>query len=241
MTFDIQFAVQAFPQILTGVPVTLLVTVCSILIGLILGSLLNHLQSHRVPFWGGFCKVYVSFFRSTPLIVQLYVAYFSLPQLADTVLRKNAGSAVNPDVFPPLLCALLVFSLNTAAYMSELIRSALSSVDAGQLEACYSVGMTTWQSYRRIVFPQAFIEAIPNIGNMFLSLIQGTSLAYSIKLMEIMAEAKILASYGLRYIEAYADASVVYWILCLLFSALFKIAEQKFSLSKKPTEKAFQF
>lgn len=231
MTFDYKFAVQAFPQILSGIPTTLLVTVCSIAVGLFIGGGLNYLQSHKVFFWGRFCRVYVSFFRSTPLIVQLYVAYFGLPEIAG-LIRGEAG--VSPSIFPPMLCTLTVFSLNTSAYMSELIRSAISSVDSGQMEACCSVGMTTWQSYRRVIIPQAFVEALPNIGNMFLNLIQGTSLAYSIQLMEIMAKAKFLASYGLRYMESYADASIVYWILCILFAALFRSAERKLGRSKKP-------
>jgi L-cystine transport system permease protein len=97
------------------------------------------------------------------------------------------------------------------------------------MEAALSVGMTTRQGLWRIIAPQAFLVAVPNLGNIFINLIKGTSLAFAIKVIEVMAQAKIVAGEGYRYLEMYTDASIVYWILCWLCERLFGWLEGKYS------------
>ncbi|MDR1604402.1 MAG: amino acid ABC transporter permease [Gracilibacteraceae bacterium] len=225
MFFDLDFALKSFPEVLGGVPMTLLVTATSILLGFALGFLIYSLQARKRRWLTALCRLYVSVVRGTPLLVQLYIVYFAVPPLLHT-LSQRYGLPLKVADIPPLAYALTAFTINTSAYMSELIRSALSSVEAGQMEAAQSVGMSAWQSYRLIILPQAFVEAIPNIGNMFLGLIKGTSLVYTVKLVEVMARAKVLAAYGLRYIEVYLVASLIYWGLSICFEILFKKLEQ---------------
>ena len=97
----------------------------------------------------------------------------------------------------------------------------------GQLEACYSVGMTRGQALYRVVMPQAMAIAMPNLSNHYISLFKGTSLAYSVTVVEILGRAKVLASQGYTYLEAYIDVAVIYWVLCILFENLFYLIEKR--------------
>lgn len=226
MLFDTYFAIQSFPDILKGVPMTLLIAVVAMLLGLINGLVLTLCRIYKVPVLKELVVVYISFIRGTPLLVQIYVIYYSLPLLF-TILSREMGWDLSANNIPPLAYALTAFTINTTAYMAETIRAAFRSVEAGQMEAAYSVGLTTVQSLRRIIIPQAMVVALPNLANMFLGLIKGTSLAYSIMVVEILAQAKLAAADGYRYLEAYVDAAIIYWILCLFFERLFSYLEKR--------------
>lgn len=109
------------------------------------------------------------------------------------------------------------------------IPSSIQTIDRGQFEAAYSIGMTTFQAIKRIIFPQSLVAAIPNLGNIFISLIKATSLAFAVKVVEIMAISKVIANDGYRYLEMYLVASLIYWILCFFFERLFVVIEKKLS------------
>jgi len=123
--------------------------------------------------------------------------------------------------------------MNASAYLSENIRSALNSVDKGQIEAGYSVGMTSSQNLRRIVIPQALVVALPNFSNVFLEITKDTSLAFSVMIVEIMAKASVEASSGYKYLEAYVDAAIIYFIVCYIFGKAFIILENRLKRYKK--------
>jgi len=131
--------------------------------------------------------------------------------------------------YSPLIYALIAYTLNTSAYQSEVFRSSIQTIDRGQFEAAYSIGMTTFQAIKRIIFPQSLVAAIPNLGNIFISLIKATSLAFAVKVVEIMAISKVIANDGYRYLEMYLVASLIYWILCFFFERLFVVIEKKLS------------
>lgn len=226
MTFDIQFALSVFPKILAGVPMTLFICIFSILIGLIIGLLIAICRINKIPILKNVAAVFVSFIRGTPIIVQLYVIFYGVPELL-TYLHQSRGWNVSPNSISHIGIALIAFTLNASAYLSENIRSALSSVDKGQIEAAYSVGMTGFQSLRRIVIPQALVVALPNFSNVFLEVIKDTSLAFYVMVVEIMASATIQASNGYKYLESYVDASIIYFIICYIFGKLFVILENK--------------
>jgi len=169
---------------------------------------------------------YVSFFRGTPLLVQIYVIFFGLPELFDYINSRTGWHLPANDI-PPLLFALFAFTINTSAYLAETIRSALQSVDSGQMEAAHAVGLTTWQGLKRIVIPQALVVALPTLGNIFLGLIKGTSLAYAVRVLEVLAKAKIIAGDGYQYLETYIDAAIIYWIVSFIFEKIFIILEYR--------------
>lgn len=226
--FSLSYAIEKFPEMLSAVPMTLLVAVVSILIGLILGLGLALCKIYKVFLLNRIAIVFVSFMRGTPALVQIYVIFYGIPALIE-FLNTRFGWRLNPLGTPPIVYAFIAFSLNSAAYQSEIIRSALLSVDVGQMEAAHSIGMNASQSFWRIIIPQALVVAIPNFGNNFIGLIKATSLAFSVKVMEIMAVAKIIGGDGYRYLEMYLDASLIYWVICFFFERIFALAEKTLS------------
>lgn len=223
---DFEFMLQAFPSILKGLPMTLFLTVVSMLLGTVIGFVVAICRVFRVPVLRQIAAVYISFIRGTPMIVQIYLVYFGIPTLLSAANAYFNLSLNVYDVYP-VTYAILAFSVNMGAYLSESIRAALESVGKGQMEAGHSVGMTTMQTMRSIILPQAAVVAFPTFANHFLELLKGTSLAFSMMVIEIMAMAKLEAADSLRYIEAYADASIIYWVTSLIFERLFVYGEKR--------------
>lgn len=226
--FDWKFAIDHIPEVLKGVPITLLIAVVSIVIGSFVGLFMALIRVYRVPVLNQMTLVFISFIRGTPLLVQLYVFFYGIPALVEAQEWQ-----VNPDKISPLWYAFIVYSMNAAAYTAEIFRASLNSIAAGQLEACHSVGMTTWQGLRRVVFPQMMIMALPNMGNIFVNLIKSTSLAFAVKVVEIMAIAKMLANQGYNFLEMYLVAAVIYWVICLLLEVIFHYTEKRLSIFKR--------
>ncbi len=224
--FELEFMLSSVPEIIRYIPITVLMALVSCAIGCALGILLALVRFFRIRIASQFISLYVSFIRGTPMLVQLYLVYYGLPLLA-----KNSselfGIEYNPNAIPKLVYAFTAFSLNAAAYMSETFRSALESVDKGQMEACYSVHMTTFQALHRIILPQAFVTALPPLGNSLLSLVKDTSLAFSISIVDLMAGAKIVASRSFRFFEIYIVVSLIYWIICFILEQAMAICERK--------------
>ena len=214
------------PKILAAVPMTMLLTITAMLFGSILGLLLALARVYRIPGLRQFSSVYVSVMRGIPLVVQLYISYYVLPGVIVSAFAKFGIVIQSKDV-PSVLIAMTAFSLDEAAYLCETFRSSLEAVDRGQFEAAYSVGMTRSQALRKIIFPQAVVVAIPNFGNLFISMIKGSSLAYMVAVSEIMGVANVEASTGLDYIESFLMTSVLYWGICFLFEKLFRSLENK--------------
>ncbi|MGE6629163.1 amino acid ABC transporter permease [Bacillus sp. NPDC077027] len=226
---DIQFAVQQIPNILKGVPFTLIIALVSMVVSLILGSAFAFIRVFRIPVLRQLVVLYVSFFRGTPLIVQLFAFFYGIP-LVLTKLNESFGFSFNPDMISPLIVAVIAFSLHSAGHLTEVIRSALLAVDKGQLEAAKIVGMTTRQAMLRIILPQAFVHALPNLGNQLIQLLKATSLAFTIGVLEIMAISRIIANDGYHFLETYLVSAVIYWLLSILFEIAFAFLEKRVSI-----------
>ncbi|AVQ33797.1 amino acid ABC transporter permease [Staphylococcus muscae] len=214
------FMIEAFTEVLKGVPYTIAVAVVAIIVGLLIGSLFALIQFRRIPVLSQIIIVYNSFMRSTPLIVQLFIFYYGLPAL---ILWLNAQFhwKLNPDMFHPLVIALIAFSLHAVAYLSESIKGGLLAVSQDQYEAAQTIGLSKWHLYTRIVLPQAYGYALPNIENQFIMLIKGTSLAFAIQIPEIMGVSAVIANEGYRFVEVYTIAVVFYWVLAIVLEYLF--------------------
>lgn len=226
-----KFLVDTFFIALSGVPITLFITVVALLFALPLGFLLALTRINRIPVLHRFAQVYVSFVRGTPIIIQIFIVYSSVPLLLSSLFTKlNIGMNVY-DV-NPIWYAFIVFSFNTTAVLIEVFRSALSTVNRGQLEAAQSVGLTDVQAYRRIIIPQALVVAMPNICTATVNLIKATSLGYAMSLQEITLKAKVAANVGYNYVEAYIDIFLVYLLLCSAVEYAFKLYEKRLSKYK---------
>lgn len=222
--FDFQFAVQSFPQILSAAPMTLLIAVVATLIGLLLAIGVVIIRERQIQVASQIVATLVSFIRGTPILVQLYVVYYGLPQLL--TVMKGWGWNINPSGLPVMVIALTAYSLNAAANISESIRSAYHAVDPGQYEAAIAVGMSPTRAMTQIVVPQLIVNLIPNFSNISLDLIKDTALVYNISIVEIMAQANIISAVGFKYLETYVDALIIYIVICWIFAKLFQLVEK---------------
>jgi len=223
---DYQFLVKTFFIALSGVPTALIITIVSLLIALPLGFLLALSRINQIPVISQLARVYVSFVRGTPVIVQIFIIFTSVPLLLKPVFEEYHVQTNIYDI-NPIWYAFIVFSLNTTAILIEVFRSAISTVSKGQLEAAYSVGLNNVQAFRRIIIPQTLVVALPNICTATVNLIKATSLGYALSLREITLRAQVAANVGYNYIEAYIDIFIVYLLLCSLVEYLFKLYEKR--------------
>lgn len=225
MELNYDFMLKTFWVILKGIPVTLNITLISLLVAAPISFLMALIRLYRVKVFTELVKVYVSFIRATPIVLQILVVYSLVPSLLNYAI-KNFSINFNVFEVDPILYAYIVFILNTVALLSEVFRSALSSINEGQIEAGISIGMTLPQVYRRIIIPQAMVVALPNLCNLAVNLIKNTSLAFLMTVKDITATGKIAASYGYNYIESYVDVFLVYLVLCTIVQLLFRFAEE---------------
>ena len=226
-----QFLVETFFVALSGVPIALLVTVVALLIALPLGFLLALTRINKIPVIHHIAKIYVSFVRGTPIIIQIFIIYSSIPLMLKVIFEKYH---ITYDIYKinPIWYAFIVFAFSSTAILIEVFRSALSTIEKGQLEAAYSIGFSTFQAYTRIIIPQALVVALPNICTATVNLIKATSLGYAMSLPEITLKAKVAANVGYNYVEAYLDIFIVYLILCSTVEYLFKRYEKYLSKYK---------
>ena len=225
---DFEFLAEAFPQVLASVPVTLLLVFISIPIGWVLGILIALVKNAKVPVLYQIATVFVSFMRSVPMVIILFVSYYSTPLIIQSYLT-SIGLSADISGVPAAAYAIAAFVLEQAAYSSEVFRSAILAVDKGQIEAAESVGMTKPVAYVRIVLPQAITSALPNLNGLVVGLVQGTSLAYFVGVYEVMATSTLLANASYAYIEAYLMATVIYEVLSFVFNRVFRVIETRAS------------
>ena len=188
---------------ITGtIPLALL----SFALGLVLalGTALARLSGNAIA--RGAARVYISIVRGTPLLVQLFIIFYTLPTI---------GVVIDP--FPS---AVIAFSLNVGAYAAEAIRAAILSVPQGQWEAAEIIGLSRTTTLRRVILPQALRVAVPPLSNTFISLVKDTSLASSIMVIELLRKAQEIAAPTYEFLALYTLAAAYYWVLCTLLSVL---------------------
>ncbi|MDR1573082.1 MAG: amino acid ABC transporter permease [Clostridiales Family XIII bacterium] len=215
MYFDVEFVLKLIPDILKAIPVTLALTVIPILLGMVFGFLVALIRNYKIPVLHQASVLFVSFIRGIPMFVLLFLFFYGLPRLFNLPLKT----------IPNFVVGLTTLFFYCTAYLSEIIRGALKSVDQHQMEAARSIGMTAATAYRRIIVPQAIMVALPNFFNYTTSLLKNSSLVFGIGIIDIMATAKIAAEKGYRYIEAYTVAAVLYILLGFLFAWIFRRLE----------------
>ena len=173
--------------------------------------------------------LFVSIVRGTPVLVQLYIVYFGVPMFFKYINAKYGTNLAVANI-PGFVYAVLALGLNSSAFSSEMIRSALLSVDKGQVEAAHALGMTYGQTLRRIIIPEALTVALPTIGNSLISAIKGTSLAFTCAVVEITAQGKIIGGRNYRYFEVYCSLAIIYWIVTVIIEQILKFTEKKLAI-----------
>ena len=207
---------ESFPRIFTqGLLMTIPLTVLSFALALMIAMTCAMIQIANVKGLRQVVRFYIWLIRGTPLLVQLYLVYFGLPDLG--------------IVLPAFPCAVLVFALNEGAYCAETMRAAIESVPKGQLEAGYCVGMSYFQTMRRIILPQAFRTAFPPLSNSLISMIKDTSLAANITVTEMFMTAQRVAGRTYEHLLLYAEVAVIYLIFCTVITRLQAFGEKRLS------------
>ncbi|HOC29116.1 MAG TPA: amino acid ABC transporter permease [Treponemataceae bacterium] len=232
MNFNLDFFVRTFFLALAGLPVTGGLTACTLALAAPCALAFALVRMYRVRFFDKAVALYVSFLRGTPIVLQILIIYSILPSALNAVALRSGWKL---DVFAvnPFWYALFVFTLNTSAILSEVFRSAILTVDRGQLEAALAAGLSHFHAWKRIVLPQAFLVALPNLSNATVNLIKSTSLAFMMTVRDVTAIAKIEASYGYNYIEAYLDIFIVYALLGFAVQWAFSAFERRLGSWRK--------
>ncbi|WP_137971349.1 cystine ABC transporter permease [Pseudomonas sp. F(2018)] len=201
---SLQLALDSLPFLLKGTLWTVVLSLGGMFFGLLLGFALALLRLYGYWPLQWLSRIYVSFFRGTPLLVQLFMIYYGLPQLGIQL--------------EPLTAALIGFSLNMGAYTSEILRAAIASIDRGQWEAAASIGMARAQTLYRAILPQAARTALPPLGNSFISLVKDTALAATIQVPELFRQAQLITARTFEIFTMYLAAALIYWVLASILA-----------------------
>ncbi|MFS1511978.1 amino acid ABC transporter permease [Chengkuizengella sp. SCS-71B] len=185
---------------------TIPLTIISFIIGLTLAVLSAVARISTIKFLQTISRIYVSIIRGTPLLVQLFIIFYGLPNIGVTL-----------DPFPS---AIIGFSLNVGAYGSEIIRASILSIPKGQWEAGYSIGMSYTKTLQRIILPQAARVSVPPLSNTFISLVKDTSLASLVLVTELFRKAQQIAAKEYEFLLLYIEAAIIYWVICFILSLL---------------------
>jgi len=215
---DLQRIIGWMPALLDGTRITLLLTVTSVCTALVISVFLALAKISPNPFLNKPATAYIFFFRGTPLLIQLFIIYFGLP-LIDP--RLDVGSR--------FMAAYIAFSLNIAAYLAEIIRAAIQSIDKGQMEAARSLGLSYGQAMRLVIIPQSYRRMIPPICNEFVMVLKDTALVSIIALTDLTFATKMIASNRASAI-VFIPALIIYLILTWVFTFIFDKLEKKYSV-----------
>ncbi len=232
---------EYMPLFAEGLRMTVTLTISSVVCGIILGMLLGmaRMSEARYNPWKNILyygvrwpvTIWVSFFRGTPLFVQIFLMYFAvLPIFVHPVDGLLIDGQLARDIrssYGAFLAGFVAISLNAGAYMSEVFRAGIQSLDKGQSEAARSVGMSWWQCMRHIVMPQAFRRMLPALGNNAIAILKDSSLVSAIGLTELAYAARTVAGASARYWEPYLTISVMYWVMTLGLAYLIRVLEKR--------------
>ncbi|NLG69188.1 MAG: amino acid ABC transporter permease [Firmicutes bacterium] len=214
MDFRWDIVWSSFPYLLVGARATLVLTTVSVSAGIVLGTVLALMRLSRSRPLSAVAAAYIDVFRGTPLLAQILFVFYGLPQVLGFPLSSLAAG-------------LLALSLNSAAYVAEIVRSGIQSVEKGQIEAAQSTGMTHGQIMRYIVLPQAFRRIIPPIGNEFIAMLKDSSLVSVIAMEDLMRRGQLLGSRTFRYFEVLLAVTVMYLVLTRAVSYLVGWVERR--------------
>ncbi len=211
----LSFALTYLPYLLQGAIITIEIAAIGVIFGSILGILVGLGRVSRNPLLSQISRFYIWVIRGTPLLLQLFVIHFAIP------------SAFPALTLPPFVSACIALSLNAAAYIAEIARGAIQSIDKGQMEAARSLGLSSSQSMRRVIIPQAFRRMLPPLGNEFIALIKESSLVSTIALYDLLRTGQQIISSTYRYSEVFLLVGLIYLLLTTIMSYIVRKIEKK--------------
>ena len=217
---------SALPTLLKGTLITLQLAALSGFLGLMAGSLIGIARLSAVKPLRWAARAYIDFFRGTPLLVQIFMIYFGLP-----AILQGVGLSFT---FNPFVAAIVALSCHSAAYIAEIVRAGIQSIEVGQSEAAQSLGLNARQTLRHIILPQAFRRMLPPFGNTFITLLKDTSLVAVIGFEELFRQGQLIVATTYRPFELYAAVAFIYLALTLLSSQGFSLLERRMNPAQRP-------
>ena len=214
MNFDMNLVVNSFPLLLIGAGVTIQITVLSTAIGFVIGLIVGVARISNLRLLRMLAEVYVEFFRGTPLLVQIFLFYFALPVIT--------GQRIDP-----FIAAISACGINSGAYVAEIFRAGIQSIDDGQMEAGRSLGMTWLQTMRYIIVPQAFKRVIPPLGNEFIAMLKDSSLVSVIGFEELTRRGQLIIAKTYGSFEIWMSVAVIYLVMTLTISRFVAYLERR--------------
>ena len=218
MNFDMNLVVNSFPLLLIGAGVTIQITVLSTAIGFVIGLIVGVARISNLRVLRMLAEVYVEFFRGTPLLVQIFLFYFALPVIT--------GQRIDP-----FIAAISACGINSGAYVAEIFRAGIQSVDDGQMEAGRSLGMTWLQTMRYIIVPQAFKRVIPPLGNEFIAMLKDSSLVSVIGFEELTRRGQLIIAKTYGSFEIWMSVAVIYLVMTLTISRFVAYLERRYRVN----------
>jgi polar amino acid transport system permease protein len=212
------------PALLLGARITILLTLLSVSAGIILGIFIALGKISKNTIINRFCTAYTFFFRGTPLLMQLYFIYYTLPTISSAFLIQTGNMEVDRFIY-----AFIAYSLNAAAYCAEIIRAAIQSIDKGQFEASRALGLRYWQTMGLVIVPQSIRRLIPPVGNEFIMMLKDASLVSIIALVDITRATRTIEG-STRSALVYIPAMILYLIITAIFTYVFRRLEKKYSV-----------
>lgn len=220
MEFDLSLIWDSFPLLVQGALVTLKITAMSVGLGLVFGLLAG--IASLTPFWWVRipARCYVDFIRGTPLLIQIFLIYFALPVVLDTRVD-------------PFVAAVTACSINSGAYLAEIFRAGIQSIDKGQTEAGRSLGLSWYQTMKEIVIPQAFKRIIPPLGNEFIAMLKDSSLVSVIGFEELTRSGQLIIAQTYGSFEIWTCVALIYLAMTLTISQLVAFLERRFRTNER--------
>ena len=214
MDLDFSPVWAGWPDLLRGAAVTVEITAAALVLGCVMGLLvgIGRLNpKNRLVY--GICTAYVAVIRGTPLLVQLFILFFGLPQFG--------------IMLPAFACGVLGLGIYSGAYVSEVVRGAIQSIDRGQMEAARSIGMSSGQAMTSVILPQAIVRMIPPLGNEFIALIKNSALVSLLTIHDVMHEGQKIISVSYRSLEVYLAIAMIYFVLTGVTTLLLRHFEKR--------------
>lgn len=223
MQFDPAYLAGLFPKMVNCFLYTLLVIVVTVILSFLIGVIITAARLRRIPVLSQVCEVWLSFVRSMPILVTLFLVYFALPNLLSLL-------GMSTDNWSMTTFVLVAIVFQYSPFMSEVLRPSYLAVEKGQHEAAASIGMTGWQSFLRVSAPQTLPIALPQLGTTIIRITMDTSLMFTIGVVDLMGQAHILIStnHGIHKLETYIAVAVCYWILTILATVLIRVWEKRY-------------
>ncbi len=220
MNFDLDLVINSFPLLLLGAGVTIQITAVSVSVGMLIGIIVGIARLSKTWIIKSLAAVYVDFIRGTPLLVQIFLIYFALPIILGTRID-------------PFIAAITACSINSGAYVAEIFRGGIQSIDKGQMEAGRSLGLTWRQTMQYIILPQAFKRIIPPLGNEFIAMMKDSSLVSVIGFEELTRRGQLIIARTYGSFEIWLSVAFIYLVMTFTISRLVDYLERRYKIDDK--------